>query len=200
VKKTGSKKNARNRILEATIALLLETRDISALTVRTIAKKADVGIGLVNYHFGDKESLVREAARLFIARQIIKGYGDRPPEAATLRGRIAALFSGPIGFLSEFPRLSRISVIYDLVSPGEADNSDDTFRELESALRKLVPPGALPPDLGLRLWAVISTVHEAFLRPERFSARTGLDFSSVSDRAAIADFLAGLVFKEPPMQ
>jgi len=136
--------------------------------------------------------IAKKAARLFIGRQIIKGYGDRPPEAATLRGRVAALFGGPMGFLQEFPRLSRVSVLYDLVSPAASDNSDDTFREIESALRKLIPPEELPPDLGLRLWAVLGAIHEAFLRPERFRARTGLGFSNESDRARIADFLAGL--------
>ncbi len=198
MKKGVSKGKARSRIVEATIALLLETRDIPALTVRMIAKKAGVGVGLVNYHFGDKESLVREAARLFIGRQIIKGYGDRPPEAATLRGRIAALLGGPMGFLQEFPRLSRVSVLYDLVSPAASDNSDDTFREIEGALRKLVPPEELPPDLGMRLWAALGAIHEAFLRPERFKARTGLDFSNESDRARMADFLAGLVCSREP--
>jgi AcrR family transcriptional regulator len=212
VKRTVPKGKARGQILEATIALLLETRastafhaaaalgDIPALTVRAIAKKAGVGVGLVNYHFGDKKSLIREAVRLFIGMQIIKGYGNRLPEGETLRGRIADLFRGPIGFLAEFPALSRVSVLYDLTSPVEGDNSDETFKEIGGALLKIVPPDKLPPDLEPRLWAAIGAIHEAFLRPVLFKARTGLDFSKPKGRAALADFLAGLMVREVPEQ
>jgi AcrR family transcriptional regulator len=200
MKDDHSRKESRSRILEATMALLQETHNISTLTVRMIAKKAGVGVGLVNYHFGDKQNLVRESVRVFIGRQIIKGYGMRPPEAATLRGRIAALLRGPMDFLAEFPRISRVSILYDLSSPAAADNSDDTYSELEKALRSIMPVEAIPPDFNVRLWAVMGMIHEAFLRQERLKTRTGYDFSIAKDRDGMADFLAGYLMVVPQIK
>jgi AcrR family transcriptional regulator len=48
------------RILEAAIALL--ARDgISGVSMRAVAREAGVALGLVNYHFADKTSLIRAA-------------------------------------------------------------------------------------------------------------------------------------------
>ena len=46
-------------IIQATIALLRENgENLEAITVREICKSADVGLGLVNYHFGNKDNLI----------------------------------------------------------------------------------------------------------------------------------------------
>ena len=128
----------RERILEATIALLRNSHDIASLTVRAIAEKAAVGVGLVNYHFGDKNGLVREAVRAFIGREVIKGYGDRRVEGSSMAEKVEGLLRGPMDFLAEYPLLSRISVLFDLSSPGAEDNSEASFRELSTALRSIL--------------------------------------------------------------
>lgn len=46
-------------ILQATIALIKENgKNLETITVREICKKAGVGLGLVNYHFGNKDKLI----------------------------------------------------------------------------------------------------------------------------------------------
>ncbi len=44
-------KDARERIIEVTLNLLNEVDDIEEITVRKIAERANVGVGLINYHF-----------------------------------------------------------------------------------------------------------------------------------------------------
>ena len=45
-------------IIQTTIALIEEKgEDLDNIIVREISKKAGVGLGLVNYHFGNKEKL-----------------------------------------------------------------------------------------------------------------------------------------------
>ena len=46
-------------IIQTTIALIEEKgEDLDKITVREISKKAGVGLGLVNYHFGNKNKLI----------------------------------------------------------------------------------------------------------------------------------------------
>ncbi len=46
-------------IIQATFQLLYEKRDrLNEITVGEICNKSGVGLGLVNYHFGNKEKLV----------------------------------------------------------------------------------------------------------------------------------------------
>jgi AcrR family transcriptional regulator len=189
-------KKAKDRIIEAAVDLMLESSDPTAITVRAIAERSRVGVGLINYHFGEKENLIREAARIFVSREVINGYGKQPPPGTTIRERAAALLRGPIEFLAAYPKLSRTSVLYDLLSPEPGDNSDVSFSEIRGALERVLAPDTRPADLGLCLWAAFGAIHEAFLRPERFKAGTGLDFSIVRDRAALADFLAGILLRD----
>lgn len=51
-------KDARERIIEVTLKILEEVDDIDKITVRQIAERAGVGVGLINYHFKTKDNLL----------------------------------------------------------------------------------------------------------------------------------------------
>ncbi len=53
--------DAKGRILLAVAELLKEEPDIEKITVRQIAERAGVGVGLISYHFGSKYNLLTEA-------------------------------------------------------------------------------------------------------------------------------------------
>lgn len=55
-------KDRQERILDA-VVLLLGQRGISAVSMRAVAREAGVSLGLVNYHYADKTSLIRAALR-----------------------------------------------------------------------------------------------------------------------------------------
>lgn len=50
--------DARNRIMKATTEILDEAGHIDQITVRQIAERANVGVGLINYHFKSKDNLL----------------------------------------------------------------------------------------------------------------------------------------------
>ena len=56
----GSEKDRQERILDAVVSLL-GRRGISAVSMRAVAREAGVSLGLVNYHYADKTSLIRAA-------------------------------------------------------------------------------------------------------------------------------------------
>ena len=53
--------DARNRIMRATKEILDETGSVGQITVRQIAERANVGVGLINYHFKSKDNLLGTA-------------------------------------------------------------------------------------------------------------------------------------------
>lgn len=59
--------DSKEAIMQATIALINENgKCIDDITVREICKKADVGLGLINYHFGSKENLIKQCVERII--------------------------------------------------------------------------------------------------------------------------------------
>lgn len=74
-------KDRQQRILDAAIRLLA-TRGISGVSMRAVAAEAGVALGLVNYYFADKSTLI-EAALLRIEAEdveLVTGDPDQPAE------------------------------------------------------------------------------------------------------------------------
>jgi AcrR family transcriptional regulator len=81
--------DAEQRLLEAGKAILEET-GFSGLSVRAVAAKAGVNIGLVSYHFGGKDAFVHKVA-LEIYEEFFKDFslhveGEKDPLAALRKG------------------------------------------------------------------------------------------------------------------
>jgi AcrR family transcriptional regulator len=55
---SSNEQDLRQKLIETTQALLNEADDIEKITVRLIAEKAGVGMGLINYHFKSKDNLM----------------------------------------------------------------------------------------------------------------------------------------------
>ncbi|MEM8705280.1 MAG: TetR family transcriptional regulator [Actinomycetota bacterium] len=79
----GSAADKREAILEAALAVL--ARDgISGVTMRAVAREADVALGLATYHFDDKAGLVAAALERIAdgdARLVEPGDHDDPADA-----------------------------------------------------------------------------------------------------------------------
>ena len=68
------------RILDAVIAVL-SRGGIAAVSMRAVAQEADVAVGLANYYFRDKTSLIAAALRRFGNEdaQLVESTGDASP-------------------------------------------------------------------------------------------------------------------------
>lgn len=133
----------RERMIEAGIQLMLEFGDLRKVTMRDIAKRAGVGLGLINYHFQSKEELMRLAIRVFMNRVIsdwARTGAAAPPSdpESMLRARLAEVS----GFLAAHPRISRISILFDLENPSPEDNSALAISSLIPAIQAIVGEGS----------------------------------------------------------
>lgn len=67
--RAGGRPDRQGRILDAVIDLLAR-EGISGVSMRAVAREAAVSLGLVNYHFADKTSLIKAALRRIEAQDL----------------------------------------------------------------------------------------------------------------------------------
>ena len=121
----------RERILDSTVELMLETGDVRRVTMRAVAGRAGVGLGAINYHFQTKENLVNLAVRGFIRTVIAKWTAaSELSDADSPRVQFERLLRSSADFIAAYPRVSRISILFDAEYPAQDDNTSAVIQQL----------------------------------------------------------------------
>lgn len=116
----------KEKLIETTIELIKENKGNSDfVTIREIAKKAEVGVGLINYHFQSKKNLIELCVQKIINSVIEKSKPDM--DKLTFLEKVKTCVKIPIDFLMENPEISKISILNDF-EKGQQD--DNTFKTL----------------------------------------------------------------------
>ena len=154
-------------IIQATIKLIEEKGErLEEVTVREISKRAGVGLGLVNYHFGNKDRLIEQCIE-----RMINGTVEHFQNIGNMT----------LDFLFEHYAVSKISVLTDMQSPKENDNTYRTY----AAYLPLV--AACRPDLDeaaikRKTLYLITVMQQTFLRYEVISQTLGIDLRQKENR------------------
>ncbi len=168
----------RESIIQATIDLINEKGGkMNEITVRDICERANVGLGLVNYHFGNKDKLIE-----LCVEQIVNGIVEqfRSIQERTARlspfERLEYLGNMTLSFLFDHYAVSRTSILSDMVCPKEDDNTHRTYQ----AYLPLV--AACRPDwdretVKRKTFCLITAMQQAFLRHKPLSLEMGADLS-----------------------
>lgn len=177
--------DSRERILEAAMELIQEKGEqVETISVREICKRADVGLGLVNYYFGSKEKLMEECVERLINGIVarFRGIREETKEASPFE-KLRFLGNMTFEFLFTHAAVSRISVLTDMQSPKAGDN---THRTHESYLPLVA---ACRPDwdedtVKRKTLCLITIMQQAFLRREIVSQMLGIDLGKPETRRA----------------
>ncbi|WP_054750019.1 TetR/AcrR family transcriptional regulator [Ruminiclostridium josui] len=131
--------NQREKIIEVTTELIIESQgDLSQVTARKIANRAEVGLGLIHYHFESKDQLITECVQRIINKEIRTfvpqdtEYSDNPIEAD--KQRLAYWAKQVFNFFYANKSISRVSILGDLQNNLTNSNSEDTQRGFLRAL------------------------------------------------------------------
>ncbi len=194
----------KERLIVATEELLRSGREASTLTVREIAKAAEVSPGLINYHCGSKDALIATAAsRLFDAFSPRWAELLDAPRVAAGPSR-SETDSAAVEEPSPAERLSRLKdLLKDIAKAStEVTSSADfmirrelsegdlsTSRFLADVLRSMAPAGTNERDLRWAAFCVVAPLQLAFLRRDWFSQWTGTDVGCQTDRDDFCDFV-----------
>lgn len=183
-------------IMDVTTGLIREYGDISRITIRDICSRADVGTGTVNYHFQTKENLINQCVQRIIG-SIIGGF-DNLAESLDLEPfeKIRFLFKANIKFLVENIGISRVSIMSDLISGSENDNSIQTRDAYLRLLRKVYGHEKSDEELKNILYIAVATLQVTFLRMETIKRVDGLDLTAEEGRDRFMDVFMDRLFHD----
>ena len=182
--------NVKERIIEVTTELIEQNNgSIKDITARMIAAKADVGLGLINYHFGSKEKLITECVQRIIG-QVVAGF-HMEQEFQTDKERLAAWATCVFNFLFEHSAISRVSILGDLQNYTENCNSVLTQHGFSMALKNSISKD----DKSMFVFILTAAMQVAFLGSETVKQLLGYDFTKTDDRAAYIGKLVDILFE-----
>ena len=172
-------------IIQETIKLIEEKGErLDEITVREICKRASVGLGLVNYHFGNKEKLIEQCIERMINGTVTRFQNIREKtDSFTPFEKLEYLGNMTLDFLFEHYAVSKISVLTDMKNPKPNDNTHRTY----AAYLPLV--AACRPDwdestVKRKTFCLISVMQQTFLRYETTSTILDIDLSKKENRKA----------------
>lgn len=112
-------RNVKEVIIHATTELIRESDgNITKITSRKIAGRAEVGLGLINYHFGSKENLITICVQRIINNVVMcfspdkKNYDEK--DSLTDKERLADWAKQVYDFLFDNYAISSISILGDM--------------------------------------------------------------------------------------
>lgn len=183
--------NVKERIIEVTTALIEQHNgNTKNITARIIAEKSNVGLGLINYHFGSKDNLITACVQRIIGK-VIAGFDIRT-EYASDKERLTASATYVFDFLFEHKAISRISILGDLQDYTVDCNSVLSQRGFMLALQNEIAD----KDKSILSFVLTAAMQVAFLGSEAVKALMGYDFTKQEDRAAYIEKLVSLLFED----
>jgi len=165
--------------------------------VRQIAMRAEVGTGLINYHYGSKEELLNEAlGRLMLESAgldplslqadlaLPAGAKDKPAE------RIRALLKQTTHVALRFPKLARMLAKHALLG-----GDYGAERTLLPLLREHFAGALSEPEIRVTAIQIVAPLQAMSVRPEEVEVFAGLDLLDGAVIDQVIDRLVDNVLK-----
>ncbi len=177
--------DSKETIMQAAIELIEENGEhLEEITVREICNRAGVGLGLVNYHFGNKDKLIEQCIERMI-NGIVEQFQNIQEKTEGLAPfeKLEHLGNMTLDFLFEHEAVSRISVLTDMQTPKEGDNTHRTYAvylPLVAACR----PDWDDATVKRKTFCLIAVMQQIFLRREAVSQTLGVDLGKKENRRA----------------
>jgi len=179
----GENMDSKEVIIQATISLIEERGEaVDSITVREICKRAKVGLGLVNYYFENKDKLID-----LCVEKIINGIVDKfaaireQTKDCTPYEKLERLGNMTLTFLFEHYAVAKISIMTDMRTPKEYDNTHRTylaFLPLVAACR----PEWDTERIERATYCLITAMQQAFLRHEIILITQGVNLLNAEER------------------
>lgn len=181
--------DAKQRILKAAISLMDETKDSDKITIREIAGRAGVGVGLINYHFQTRENLLYEAIGEYMLEVICAMRESSKSESPVENLKAMLKAMGDIGERHE--KQMRIGAQYELMQ-GELSAAN----YLLPLLREIYMDKKDETALRVMALDIIATTNLGLLRYDVFFKFTGLNMKDKKQRDRFIDIIVENYIKD----
>lgn len=180
----NKEKDARERIIRASIEILNEVSDIEEITVRQIAERAKVGVGSINYHFNSKDNLLSIAVGDILA-EMAMGFSK---QAGNLKlkpvDRLKTMLKELCNVAATNEKLIRFMATQAIMS---GDMHASLY--LIPALKEIY--GAEKEEIELRVIAlqILQPLQAGAIAPAEFRMYSGFDLYDTGARNKFIDML-----------
>jgi AcrR family transcriptional regulator len=186
---TENTPDARERIMNTVVGLLMEQKDMSKVTNRDIAALAGVNSALINYYYQSKENLLNQAVGLCMAQMagdLLEG-GEKDGGPVE---RLRNMLRGISRFAVEHRFLSELSIAGEM--KGGNENTVGTILPL---LREIY--GGRKTDLELKLLAlqIIVPLQVILLNQAAYKKSLGTNFTDLDKAFRMLDTLIDNVLR-----
>lgn len=173
--------DAKERLIDVTIKMICAGKKPSEITVKEITEKAEVGNGMVNYHFQSKDNLIRLAVKKVMScatnllGKKIESKENEPPIE-----RLAIILKEVVNFIANNSEISKIAILDDLESnQGRAHllSSEESYNK---CLKELY--GDNMHKLWIKNYLIAGYINYIFLKAENIKNEMGFDFYNKEDR------------------
>ena len=165
-------------ILNTTESLILESGgDVERVTIRQIAERASVSVGLVNYYFTSKTRLMEACVQRMIGG-VVGSFVPQLPQDASKAERLGKVAAQVADYLDGHAQISRISILGDLNEPNARDNTIKTA----FGFSKTVSQDIEDPDALIRSFCLTAILQSAFLRKDVLEESIGVDWNNPVER------------------
>lgn len=180
----GNESETKERIIQATIELVNEMTEVESITVRMVAQRAKVGVGLINYHFHTRGNLLNIAIGNLMAkmaagmREDLSVNGDSPTD------RIRIMLKSLYSLGEKYEKLTQF-----LLTHGIVNGDMDAALYLVPMLKEVFD--SQKDEIQLRIIAqqILLPIQIASISPPMFHHFTGIDLHSIQQREDYIDTL-----------
>ena len=187
-------KDVKERIIKATTELIEESDgNTDSITARKIAERAGVALGLINYHFNNKDNLISICVQR-ILNGIIMCFipEDDGVEVPSDRELVADRAKKVLDFMFKYPAICSISVLEDLSNYRVRGNTVATQKGFSLAINRK----SMDEDTRrLLVFMLTSSIHAAFLSGSASKDVLGYDLSVKAERDVCAEKMTKLLFE-----
>lgn len=179
----------KEKIVKATIEIIGECEAVEKVTIRDIAEKAGVGVGLINYHFQTKENLIDICVQKIIG-DVIKKF-DLLSQSLNMEPleKLRFLAKRNCSFLVQNKGISRISILSDANNGDYTDNTSQTIEAYIPLVKNVCNDKLSDKDIYMMTSIMISAFQSAFMRRNVIVHELEMDFYEMHQRELIVDMI-----------
>ena len=174
---TQEELSAKERILQTTMAMIVEIEEVETITMRQIAERAEVGIGTINYHFQSKDNLLNEAVGRLMGDQASRWYAPYDKDAIDPVSRLKMLLIDTANVAFRHEKLSRIAISNALL-----EGNMEPAQLILPILRDIYDGSKDEVELRVIAFQLITTTQVMFLRAPAFRLYSGIDIYEEEQR------------------
>jgi len=186
---TTNNQETRNTILNVVKKMIEDDMDLNNLTVRQIADRAGVGVGMINYYFKSKDNLISTVLGDIMSNMVSDYFMQKSNTEMEPVLRLKAMLTEMYAFGEKYEKYINYLIAHTLL-----DGDMGAQLMLIPTLKDIFPS---KDEFELRIIAlqILLPLQITSINPESFRLYSGIDLRNINQRTQYIAFLIDNVTK-----